>query len=67
MLKGIIELPCWLIAKAGDTGSMPGLEDPLEKEMATNSSILPWRIPWTSRAGQTTVHGVAKGWIRLSR
>ena len=24
-----------------------GLEDPLEKEMATGSSILAWRIPWT--------------------
>ena len=23
------------------------LEDPLEKEMATHSSILPWKIPWT--------------------
>ena len=24
-----------------------GQEDPLEKEMATHSSILAWRIPWT--------------------
>ena len=24
-----------------------GLEDPLEKEMATHSSVLAWRIPWT--------------------
>ena len=24
-----------------------GQEDPLEKRMATHSSILPWRIPWT--------------------
>ena len=24
-----------------------GLEDPLEKEMVTHSSILAWRIPWT--------------------
>ena len=24
-----------------------GLEEPLEKEMATHSSILPWEIPWT--------------------
>ena len=28
-----------------------GQEDPLEKEMATNSSILAWRIPWTEEAG----------------
>ena len=25
----------------------PGQEDPLEKGMATHSSILAWRIPWT--------------------
>ena len=32
--------------KARDPGSIPGLEDPLEKEMATHSSILAWEIPW---------------------
>ena len=26
-------------------------EDPLEEEMATHSSILPWRIPWTEEPG----------------
>jgi len=30
----------------GDLGSIPGLEDPLEKGKATHSSILVWRIPW---------------------
>ena len=29
-----------------------GLEDPLEKEMATHSSILAWRIPWTEELGR---------------
>ena len=38
----------------------PGQEDPLEKEMATHSSILAWRIPWTEEPGRATVHGVAK-------
>ena len=28
-----------------------GQEDPLEKEMATHSSILAWRIPWTEEHG----------------
>ena len=28
-----------------------GQEDPLEKEMATHSSILSWRIPWTEEPG----------------
>ena len=27
----------------------PGWEDPLEEEMTTHSSILPWRIPWTEK------------------
>ena len=29
-----------------------GQEDPLEKEMATHSSILAWGIPWTEEAGR---------------
>ena len=29
-----------------------GQEDPLEKEMATHSSILAWRIPWTEESGR---------------
>ena len=29
-----------------------GWEDPLEKEMATHSSILSWRIPWTEEPGR---------------
>ena len=32
---------------AGDLGSIPGLEDPLERGKATHFSILAWRIPWT--------------------
>ena len=35
-------------------------EDPLEKEMATHSSIIAWEIPWGEGAWQATVHGVAK-------
>ena len=29
-----------------------GQEDPLEKEMATYSSILAWKIPWTEEPGR---------------
>ena len=32
---------------ARDVGSILDQEDPLEEEMATHSSILAWRIPWT--------------------
>ena len=40
---------------------MLGWEDPLEKRMATHSSILAWRIPWT-----ILFHGIAKRWTQLS-
>ena len=43
-----------------------GWEDPLEKEMATHSSTLAWKIPWTGEPGRPTVHGVAKSLTRLS-
>ena len=39
-----------------------GWEDPLEKEMATYSSILAWRISWTEDPGGLTVHGITKSW-----
>ena len=35
----------------GDSGSIPGQEDSLEKEMATHSIILALRIPWTEEPG----------------
>ena len=43
-----------------------GGEDPLEEEMATHSSILAWRIPWTEEPGRLRVHGVAKSRTQLS-
>ena len=45
---------------AGDPGSIPGREDPLEKGLATRSNILAWRILWTEEPGGAVVHGVAK-------
>ena len=40
-----------------------GWEDPLEKGMASHSSILAWRIPWTEEPGGLyIVHAVAKSW-----
>ena len=43
-----------------------GQEDPLEKEMATHSSILAWRIPWIEGPGRLQSIGVAKNHIQLS-
>ena len=34
-----------------DLGLILGREDPLEEEMATVSSVLAWRIPWTAEPG----------------
>ena len=56
-------LPWWLSGKescfnAGDAGLIPGpgrslgQEDPLEEDMATHSSILAWRVPWTEEPGR---------------
>ena len=36
----------------------PGQEDPLEKEMATHSSILAWRIPWTEKPSRLQSMGL---------
>ena len=43
-----------------------GQEDPLEKDMATHSSILVWEISGTEEPGRSTVHGVAESQTRLS-
>ena len=37
-----------------------GWEDPLEKEMATHSSILAWRIPWTEEPGRLPSMGLQR-------
>ena len=42
----------YIDCSAGDLGSIPGLGRSLEKEMATHSSILAWRIPWTEELGR---------------
>ena len=46
-------------ANAGDTGSIPGLGESLEKDMATDSSILAWDISRTEEPG-VAVYGVAQ-------
>ena len=39
-----------------------GQEDRLEKEMATCSSILAWKIPWTEEPGGLRSMGLQKSW-----
>ena len=43
-----------------------GQEDPLEEDMATHSSILAWRVPW-SEGWWASVHSVTKSQTRLKR
>ena len=45
---------------AGDWVRSLGQEDPLEKEMATPSSILAWRIPWTEEPGRLQSIGLQR-------
>ena len=43
-----------------------GREDPLEKEIATHSSTLAWKIPRMEKPWKAAVHGVEKSRTRLS-
>ena len=43
-----------------DTVQSLGWEDPLEKEMATHTSILAWEIPWTKEPGELQFMGLQK-------
>ena len=55
IVKGRIYFSPWRLSgkesacSSGDTGSVPGSEDPLEEEMANHSSILAWRIAWIEK------------------
>ena len=60
VLKSLMGLPRGSVvknmpAKAGHVVSIsgsPGQEDPQEKEMATDSRVLSWEIPWTEEPGR---------------
>ena len=56
-------------ANAGDTrdsGLIPGSEDPVRKEMATHSSILAWKSPWTAEPDGLQSTGLRKSRTGLS-
>ena len=54
-------------ANAGEEGQSWGQEDPLEKEMATHSSILAWEIPRKKGTWRATLDGVAEELDMISR
>ena len=47
-------------ASAGDVSSISGSEDPLEKEIATHSSVLAWKIPRTEEPGELQSMGLQR-------
>ena len=47
----VLKNPLANIGDVRDVDSIPGLGRPPEKGMATHSSILAWRIPWTAEPG----------------
>ena len=47
MIQSLIKNSLSNAGDTRDTGSIPGWGRPLEEAMATHSSILAWRIPWT--------------------
>ena len=47
----IVNNPPADVGDARDAGLIPGQGDPLEEGMATHSSVLAWRIPWTEEPG----------------
>ena len=56
------------VCNAGDAreaGMIPGSQDPLEKEMATHSSTLAYKIPWIEESGGLLSMGF-QSWTRLS-
>ena len=55
-----------LPANGGNASLIPGSEDPLEKEMATHSSILAWEIPRTEEPGGLQSMGSQNIWTRLT-
>ena len=63
--EGVSLAVCWAAVRGMEKSREPamqetqdpgvrslGWEDPLEEEMATNSSILAWKIPWTKEPGR---------------
>ena len=64
--QGLRRLPCWLRKSKNSPviqvtqGWSLGWEDSLEKEMATHSSTLAWRIPWTKGSGGVQSMGLQR-------
>ena len=56
----VLKNPLANAGNARDVGLIPNGEDPLEKEMATYSSILAWESPWTDEPGRLLSMGLQR-------
>ena len=62
---GFLGLPGGSVSKESAYNAEPlGWENTLEEVMATQSSVLAWRIPMDRGAWLAAVHGVTKSWTR---
>ena len=61
MLKGKRQLRIHLLMQETQVQSL-GQEDPLEKEMATHSSVFAWEIPWREESGGLQPMGMQNSW-----
>ena len=52
-----VENPPANTGDARDVGSIPGSRRFMEKEVATRSSVLAWKLPWTEEAGRLQTMG----------
>ena len=52
MASQVVKNPPANAGEVRNTGSIPGLGDPLEEGMEIHSSIPAWRIPWTEKTGE---------------
>ena len=56
----LIQMVKHLLARPETQLQSLGWEDPLEKEMATHSSTLAWKIPWTEEPGRLQSMGLQR-------
>ena len=64
MVQWVKDLPAMQETQKTLVKSLNG-EDPLERKMATHSSILAWEIPWTDESGGLQSMGLQKSQTRL--
>ena len=60
MISLVAQMVKHLLAMQGLLGLIPGLGRSLEKEMATHSGTLAWKIPWTEEPGRLQSKGLQR-------